>query len=92
MDNSFGFIVRVATKQGDFWLGQRVYMDYNGVLTVKHNLQDTKRYLRVYVVPATSEQYDKALSINEIAKQDNTTQTNCDSLDIGVSNDKIKGN
>ena len=57
----FGYIVRVENKHGDFWLGQNVYTDYTSVLTVKHNLQDTRRYSRVYVVPATEEQFNQRL-------------------------------
>ncbi len=59
------YIVRVENKHGNFWLGQRVYSSYDAVLTVKHNLQDTGRYTRVYVVPATDGQVSTALSIQE---------------------------
>ncbi len=62
MDNGYGFIIRVVTKDGDFWLGQRIYFTYDSVLCVKHNIQDTNRYLRVYVVPATRNQLNSALS------------------------------
>jgi hypothetical protein len=60
-----GYVVRVANKHGDFWLGQRVYMSYDSALTVKHNVADTRRYDRVYILPATTEQPDNALSVVE---------------------------
>ncbi len=61
MNAEYGYIVRVENKHGDFWLGQRVYQDYDSALCVKHNLQDTKRYSRVYIVPATVAQYEEQL-------------------------------
>lgn len=60
-----GYVVRVANKHGDFWLGSRVYMSYDSALTVKHNVADTRRYDRVYILPATVEQQDNALSVVE---------------------------
>ena len=66
MNNKFGYIVRVVTKQGqDCWLGQRVYTSYDAVLCVKHNVQDSNRYARVYVLPATKDQRNSALSVQE---------------------------
>jgi hypothetical protein len=62
MENKFGYIVRVANKHGDFWLGQRVYKSYDSALTVKHNHMDAGRYTRVYVIPATDDQLHSALS------------------------------
>lgn len=61
MVSEYGYIVRVQNKHGDFWLGQRVYLTYDDALTVKHNVQDTKRYIRVYIVPANAEQYEEQL-------------------------------
>lgn len=54
------YIVRVVTTSGDYWLGQRVYMLYNNALVVKHNLQDSGRYVRVYILTATQEQISTA--------------------------------
>ena len=60
---TYGYIIRVTNAHGDFWLGQRVYMNYDDVLTVKHNLMDSGQYTRVYVVPATKEQLETAISV-----------------------------
>jgi cation diffusion facilitator CzcD-associated flavoprotein CzcO len=61
---TFGYIVRTENAYGDHWVSRRIYMDYNAALTVKHNLQDTGRYIRVYVVPATQDQFNHdAISI-----------------------------
>ena len=61
MENKFGYIVRVTNKHGDFWLGQNVYASYDSALVVKHNVKDSGRYNRVYVVPATEGQFNSAL-------------------------------
>lgn len=63
-----GWIVRVVTKDGDYWLGQRIYLSIESARTVRRNKMDGNRagrYLRIYIVPATEEQFNTALSIVE---------------------------
>lgn len=70
-DAPFGYIVRVVTKDGDFWLAQRIYMRHEAAITVKHNLMfggrpyGAGRYTSVYVLPATEDQRKTALSVLE---------------------------